>query len=690
MWPLASVPVSEAPEGQAERSVLRTASGQRKGRAERKRLKDQQNTAQNGQIIGNLRALCEPACWKCLTLSMCLALAVGLAVFFVGKDNHATKNTYHPELLQDHGTLDQYKTWLVEVQSMMRYDREQFEHTIEDYKIALNNATAVFHSRMRVTQGELEQCKSTIDTYNTSLFDLQTRAEAMLNKQSQELEHCKTTLDNYNTSLLDLQTAMQAKQEELEKCKGTLDEYKTSVFDSLFSLQGKVEAMLVNVTGTVHAKMQAQQQELDQCKGTLDEYTVSVLDLEHKLDIAHELDIKLSARVSDLKASLDRYKSRVRGYTSELASRADQADSEIKTLRSMLKDDWKTLFHGLHWMWRFEATSKEKDELLKKVTALQAEVKKLQASPAKEVFLTAPKPFVCEIDGGKKVQVHIHSMLEGDSGNKPGFHKLREAVARRGVIRAVVGGGDGTVMWADAEAQKHGINTPTQVIWGIVPLGTGNDFSRVAGWGGNNPEGVDENDFELLRSLVRQWCAAKVRHHDVWEVTIKLDHSDGKLFKIGNGKVEEDMKLFSKTFKMVNYFSIGQESQVGMHFDKHRTKSQTCNLFVYGAAGLVQEMRCWGVQHIGNIVANLYNGTSKDGTLIMDSEGDAGEPQLIGNPESLMFLNIQSYAGGKAHLWQLECGAGVDPAPEGQNVDSEQDPGDGRLEVVTLPWLPEG
>ena len=37
--------------------------------------------------------------------------------------------------------------------------------------------------------------------------------------------------------------------------------------------------------------------------------------------------------------------------------------------------------------------------------------------------------------------------------------------------------------------------------WGIVPLGTGNDFSRVAGWGGNNPEGVAENNFELLKSL---------------------------------------------------------------------------------------------------------------------------------------------------------------------------------------------
>ncbi|CAK9071024.1 unnamed protein product [Durusdinium trenchii] len=350
-------------------------------------------------------------------------------------------------------------------------------------------------------------------------------------------------------------------------------------------------------------------------------------------------------------------------------------------------------------------------------------------------------------------------MLEGDSGNKPGFRKLKEAGrAATGlpVVRAVVGGGDGTVMWADSEGQKHGIDTPKQVAWGIVPLGTGNDFSRVAGWGapcddflmrgthdlwdrfmgtvqsgpgGNNPEGVDANDFELLKDLVRQWDRAKVRHHDVWEVSVNLDESEGKLFKIGKTQVEEDLNVTSKTFHMVNYFSIGwnlkgtrrsaqpaatvksfrQESQVGMHFDKHRTKSQTCNLFVYGMAGCLQEMRCWSVQHIGNIVSNLYQGKDKNGTLIMDSEGDLGEPhglvstalaqrgtvgpevnrrpQLIGNPESLMFLNISSYAGGKAHLWQLECDIGVDPPPAETSVNVVQDPGDGKLEVVTLPLI---
>ena len=85
--------------------------------------------------------------------------------------------------------------------------------------------------------------------------------------------------------------------------------------------------------------------------------------------------------------------------------------------------------------------------------------------------------------------------------------------------------------------------------WGIVPLGTGNDFSRVAGWGapcddflmrgthdlwdrfmgtvqsgpgGNNPEGVDANDFELLKDLVTWPCRlsvlnrAEVSSHGTW------------------------------------------------------------------------------------------------------------------------------------------------------------------------------
>ncbi|CAE8658239.1 unnamed protein product, partial [Polarella glacialis] len=124
---------------------------------------------------------------------------------------------------------------------------------------------------------------------------------------------------------------------------------------------------------------------------------------------------------------------------------------------------------------------------------------------------------------------------------------------------------------------------------------------------------------------------------------------------------------------------------VGIHFDKHRTKSQTCNLFVYAGAGLGQELSCWNRQDISHIVSNLIQGTDHSGFVILDSESDKGEPELQGSPESLMFLNIDSYAGGNAHFWQLDTESGVEPPHESKWIDVKQDPGDGRLEVVTLP-----
>lgn len=53
----------------------------------------------------------------------------------------------------------------------------------------------------------------------------------------------------------------------------------------------------------------------------------------------------------------------------------------------------------------------------------------------------------------------------------------------KSTIRVIVGGGDGTVMWVVEEMIKYNIDVEKCPI-GIVPFGTGNDFSRVLGWGG--------------------------------------------------------------------------------------------------------------------------------------------------------------------------------------------------------------
>jgi hypothetical protein len=50
-------------------------------------------------------------------------------------------------------------------------------------------------------------------------------------------------------------------------------------------------------------------------------------------------------------------------------------------------------------------------------------------------------------------------------------------------IRVIIGGGDGTVLWVVGEMIKYSVDFEKCPI-GILPFGTGNDFSRCLGWGG--------------------------------------------------------------------------------------------------------------------------------------------------------------------------------------------------------------
>ena len=69
-----------------------------------------------------------------------------------------------------------------------------------------------------------------------------------------------------------------------------------------------------------------------------------------------------------------------------------------------------------------------------------------------------------------------------------GFKRLKQKTEKFSVdkenLRVIIGGGDGTVMWVLQEMIDHKIRTEL-CSFGIVPFGTGNDFSRVLGWGGS-------------------------------------------------------------------------------------------------------------------------------------------------------------------------------------------------------------
>lgn len=61
--------------------------------------------------------------------------------------------------------------------------------------------------------------------------------------------------------------------------------------------------------------------------------------------------------------------------------------------------------------------------------------------------------------------------------------ELSKPESEKKQFRVIVCGGDGTVMWVVEEMINYQIDQ-TKCPIGILPFGTGNDFSRVLGWGG--------------------------------------------------------------------------------------------------------------------------------------------------------------------------------------------------------------
>jgi hypothetical protein len=59
----------------------------------------------------------------------------------------------------------------------------------------------------------------------------------------------------------------------------------------------------------------------------------------------------------------------------------------------------------------------------------------------------------------------------------------------------------------------------TSVIIGIIPIGTGNDFSRSIGWG-STPVKVTKNNYVDLGRLVKEWMNSTIGYYDMWDVHV--------------------------------------------------------------------------------------------------------------------------------------------------------------------------
>ncbi|KAJ8957439.1 hypothetical protein NQ318_004919 [Aromia moschata] len=167
----------------------------------------------------------------------------------------------------------------------------------------------------------------------------------------------------------------------------------------------------------------------------------------------------------------------------------------------------------------------------------------------------------------------------------------------------------------------------------IIPLGTGNDLSRVLGWG-------TENSTDLhVDTILKNVQKARLSELDRWKVEIISTRHLG-------------LKLPTKTNFMYNYLSVGVDAQVALNF--HKTKRQ-CLLYL-----------CFGTQQV---VTSDCKNLEQQLDLYLDGK-HVDLPEL----ESVVVLNISSWGAG-VNLWGMS-GDGTTKMTQSYH--------DGILEVVGI------
>lgn len=227
--------------------------------------------------------------------------------------------------------------------------------------------------------------------------------------------------------------------------------------------------------------------------------------------------------------------------------------------------------------------------------------------------------------------------IQSDGGPQRAL-MLFKGLAMINRLRILVCGGDGTAGWVINEIQKlYGPPNKCHVPVGILPLGTGNDLSRILGWGGSF-------DGDVPRHLMKVETAQS-RLLDLWQVSVMTRPVPGG--PTGPGAAE-GRETLNATFN--NYMDIGVAARIAFRFHQLREghpelfQSSLGNKFLYGEMGV----REW-VSEKGLDLSSVR--------IVCD-----GVPVVLHEPhiEGLIAINIPSFSGG-VNLWPDEEQEDTDP-----------------------------
>ena len=91
-------------------------------------------------------------------------------------------------------------------------------------------------------------------------------------------------------------------------------------------------------------------------------------------------------------------------------------------------------------------------------------------------------------------------------------------------------GGDGTIEWVLQEALRHKADFEN-IVFGVLPIGTGNDFAESVGF----KEFPYSGKPTQLEELAAAFSRCNVGTYDIWECIVECQR-EGKITQIKNGK----------------------------------------------------------------------------------------------------------------------------------------------------------
>jgi len=203
-------------------------------------------------------------------------------------------------------------------------------------------------------------------------------------------------------------------------------------------------------------------------------------------------------------------------------------------------------------------------------------------------------------------------------------------------LKILIAGGDGSVLSIIEDLHKEKIDI-NRLIFGVLPMGTGNDLCHSLGYGNSVEIGKKINNLE---NFIYLYTRSKITKIDIWEISINFNENSSLLvctskgekliYSSGNNNINDNNhiiitnnnKLFRKNF--INYMSIGYDAVCGAEFEMKRSSNRNCNRIIYGYEAVKRYLCCKKNLTINEIIDDFvtYENNNNDNN-IHDDKNDS-------------------------------------------------------------------